>query len=155
MSRLTWDDLLIKNLSVSDCQEYLSHWDWLITGTFAPEFLSKFGNWFLRRPEGRVEMLDVFSGMVTPVAESHAEFVDVVNAPSWQELYLHSELVYQLHQQGKVPNTGECYALRPHPALGGPNPLAGDPVDPKFVMVMDIAVWQSLCSGFVRPKNVD
>lgn len=153
MRRLTWDDLLIQNLSASDCTEYLSHWDWLIAGTFAPEFLSKFGNWFLRRPEGHVEILDVFSGNISIIADSHAQFADLVNTPWWQELYLHSELVYQLHEGGKIPDAGQCYALAPHPAQGGPNPLAGDPIDPKFIMVMDIAVWQSLCSGFVRPKT--
>ena len=64
----------------------------------------------------------------------------------WQEVYLLSELVYQLHQEAKIPGPGQCYALCPHPALGGPNPANGDAVDPKYVMVMDVTVWESLCA---------
>ena len=91
-------------------------------------------------------MLDVFTGDLQLVAETYDDFVEKVNTQLWQEVYLFSELVVQLHEAGKVPGPGQCYALCPHPALGGPNPGNREIVDPKFVMVMDIAVWQSLCA---------
>jgi hypothetical protein len=100
-----------------------------VVGRVGPAFASKFGFLFLRRPEGQVEMLDVFTGQLTQ-----------------QEVYLLSEVVYQLHQAGKVPGPGQCYALCPHPALGSPNPANGEAIDPRFVMVMDMPVWQSLCA---------
>jgi hypothetical protein len=136
---------LIGDISPDDCVRWLLPWSPVLGGRVAPTFMSKFGTWFLRRPEGQVEMLDVFTGEVSRVADTYDRFVAEVNDRSWQEVYLLSELVFRLHQEGKVAGPGQCYALAPHPALGGPNPLAGDPVDTRFVMVMDIGVWQHLC----------
>jgi hypothetical protein len=121
----------------------------------APEFLTKFGSWFLRRPEGHVEMLDVLTGTIGKVADTHEEFVRLVNEPVWQEAYLLSELVNELHQHGTVPGPGRCYALAPHPALGGPNPANGEWVDPRFVMLMDIGLWQTVCAQALQDIGRD
>lgn len=143
--RLTWADLLIDDIAADDFRRWLLPWSPAIGGRIAPAFMSKFGTWFLRRFEGHVDMLDVFSGEVVRMADTYEEFVAEVNERRWQEAYLLSELVFQLHKVGKVAGPGQCYALAPHPALGGPNPLRGEPVDPRFVQVMDIRVWQHLC----------
>jgi hypothetical protein len=148
--QLTWDDLLIQDIAQDNFQLWMSEWTGLIDGQIAPAFMSKFGTWFLRRPEGHVEMLDVFTGAVERVADSYEQFIAEVNQPWWQEAYLLSELVLRLHEEGKIPGPGQCYALAPHPALGGPNPMLDDPIDPRFVLVMDIGIWQSLCSQAVR-----
>jgi hypothetical protein len=146
MSRLTRADLLIDDISADQFRDWISPWSGIVTGTVAPAFMNKFGFWFLRRPEGRVEMLDVFSGELSRAADTYAEFIREVNERQWQEIYLFSELVFDLHDAGKVPGHGQCYALCPHPALSGLNPAMGDRIDPQFVMVMDVAVWQSLCA---------
>lgn len=146
MTRLTWADLLIEDITPDEFRDWMAPWSGVVGGLVAPAFLNKFGSWFLRRPEGHVEMLDVFTGLLHRVAATYEEFVREVNEPWWQEVYLLSELVYQLHEAGKVPGPGQCYALAPHPALGGPNPTNGEAVDPRFVMVTDIAVWQSICA---------
>jgi hypothetical protein len=144
--KLTWDDLLIEDIGAEDFACWMESWRGFISGGVAPVFLNKFGCWFLRRPEGPVDMLDVFTGEVERIAETYEAFTADVNDPAWQEVYLLSGLVYDLHQSGIVPGPGECYALAPHPALGGPNPFLGEAVDPRFVMTMDIAAWQSICS---------
>ena len=149
MSRLTWADLLIDDITPDQFRDWIAPWTRVVGGTVAPAFLSKFGVWFLRRPAGAVEMLDVFSGHMQQVADDYEAFVREVNEQWWQEVYLLSELVYQLHEAGKVPGPGQCYALAPHPALGGPNPANGEAVDPQFVQVMDVVVWQSLCAQFL------
>ena len=149
MSRLTWADLLIDDITPDQFRDWLAPWAGVVGGTVAPAFLSKFGFWFLRRPAGAVEMLDVFTGQLQEVADSYEAFVREVNEQWWQEVYLLSELVLQLHDAGKVPGPGQCYALAPHPALGGPNPAIGEVIDPRFVQVMDVVVWQSLCVQFL------
>jgi hypothetical protein len=55
-------------------------------------------------------------------------------------------LISQLHDAGKVPGPGQCYALAPHPALGGPNPYTGGAVNTRFVTITDVVVWQSICA---------
>lgn len=146
---LTWDDLIIEQITQEQFQRWIEPWTGIVTGRVAPVFLSKFGTWFLRRPEGHVEMLDVFTGAAERMANRYEDFVAEVNQQWWQEVYLLSELVLRLHDAGKVPGPGQCYALAPHPALGGPNPLNGDEIDPRFVMLMDVFVWQSVSSQAV------
>jgi hypothetical protein len=145
MSPLTWADLLIQDITPENCHLWLNAWTGRIGGRVSPIFLNKFGSWFFRRPEGHIDMLDVFNGALQKIADSYEEFQREVNEQWWQEVYLLSELVRELHQQGKIPGPGQCYALAPHPALGGRNPANGERVDPRFVMVMDIVVWQSVC----------
>mgnify|MGYP006969391880 CR=1 FL=1 len=144
--RLAWADLLIENIGPNQFRDWIAPWSGVVGGRMAPAFMNKFGSWFLRRPEGQVEMLDVFTGQLKRAADTYDAFVREVNEQWWQETYLLSELVYQLHEAGKVSGPGQCYALAPHPALGGPNPANGDVVDPKFVLVTDIPVWQSICA---------
>jgi hypothetical protein len=146
MSRLTWTDLLIEDITPDHFRDWLALWGGVVVGRVAPTFASKFGFLFLRRPEGSVEMLDVFTGQFARVAETYDAFARDVNEPWWQEVYLLSELVHRLHQAGKVPGPGQCYALCPHPALGGPNPANAEAVDPRLVMVMDVVVWQAVCA---------
>jgi hypothetical protein len=146
MARLTWDDLLIQDITPEQFRQWIYPWPSVVTGRVAPAFMSKFGWWFLRRPEGHVDALDVFTGRLERIADGYDEFIREVNEPWWQETYLFSELVFQLHQADKVPASGQCYALAAHPALGGPNPFDGALVDPSFVTVVDIIVWQSICA---------
>lgn len=146
MSQLTWADLLIDDFTPDLCRAWIAPWHGVVDGTFAPAFLNKFGFWFIRRQSGPVEMLDVYTGHLQQVADSYESFVRDVNEQWWQEVYLLSEHVAELHAIGKVPAPGQCYALAPHPAMGGPNPFNGDAIDPRFVLIVDIVVWQAICA---------
>lgn len=145
MIKLTWSDLLVEEVSPDDLMSWLRPWSQVIGGSVALVFMNKFGVWFLRRPEGPVDMLDVLSGNLISVAESYDQFVERVNDPAWQETFLLSKLVYRLHEEGKIPAAGQCYALAPHPAFGTPNPMKGEPLDTQHVMVLPIKVWQHFC----------
>ncbi len=146
MIKLTWTDLIVENITPQDFERWLQPWAPVLGGgPIAPVFLSKFGTWFLRRPAGHVEMLDIFTGEVARRADTYAEFVAEVNKVWWQEAFLLSKLVYRLHEEGKVPGPDECYGLAPPPALGGPNPLRDEPFETRFIMVLPINVWQHLC----------
>jgi hypothetical protein len=143
--KLTWSDLIIEDLPSDELAALLAPWSFVLEGRVAPIFLNKFGSWFFHRPSGCIDLLDVLTANVETVAPSHEAFVARVNERSWQEEYLLSRLVYELHGAGKIPGPNECYALAPHPALGGPNPQLGEPVQLEYVMVMSLRLWQSFC----------
>ncbi|HYE74906.1 MAG TPA: T6SS immunity protein Tdi1 domain-containing protein [Blastocatellia bacterium] len=144
--KLTWDDLLIQNFPKDKAASWISEWAPLISGTFYPVFMSKFGDWFLRRPDGTIELLDVLEGTLQTIARTESEFVARVNNVQWQEEYLLSWLVYQLHEDGKIPAEGECYGFAPHPTFGGQ-------LNRQNVMVLEIGVWQSICSQTFYPRQ--
>ena len=89
------------------------------------------------------------TGQLERIAETYDDFIREVNEQWWQEMFLLSKLVFHLHEAGKVPEPGQCYAIVPHPALGGPNPANGDAVDLRFVTVMDMGTWQFICAQFL------
>jgi hypothetical protein len=101
--------------------------------------MSKFGDWFLRRPDGNTDELSVIEGTYSTVASTPQEFTSLVNTQAWQEKHLLSLLVSQLHERGTIPGPGQCYAFAPHPALLGR-------IDIERVMLMDIGVWQHICA---------
>jgi hypothetical protein len=143
--KLTWSDLIIDGLPSDELAALLAPWSFVLQDRVAPIFLNKFGSWFLQRPSGCVDVLDVLTASIETVAPSHDAFVARVNERNWQEEYLLSRLVYDLHHAGKIPGPKECYALAPHPALGGPNPQLGELVQLDHITVMSLRLWQSLC----------
>jgi hypothetical protein len=146
--KLTWADLLIQNLSEADTRTWLGYWPGEVACRVTPVFLSKFGDWFLRRPDGGTDELSVIEGTYSSVATTPDEFSALVNTPSWQEDHLLLSRVLQLHERGVIPQPGQCYGFAPHPALSGR-------IDIASVMLVDIGVWQHICSQlFVPPHGI-
>jgi hypothetical protein len=137
--KLTWDDLLIQSISPETAATCLAMWSPLVQGRVAPVFMSKFGDWFLRRPDGSTAELSVIEGTFNTIARTPEEFSGCVNMQEWQEVHLLSRQVHELHQRGLVPGPGQCYAFAPHPTFSGRIDLAR-------VMLMGIPVWQSICA---------
>ena len=137
--KLTWDDLLIQDISESNAKTWLGYWSHLVTGRVAPLFMSKFGDWFLRRPDGATDELSVIEGTYSTVASTPEEFSSLVNSQNWQEDHLLSLQVFQLHERGIIPLPDQCYAFAPHPIFSGR-------IDIAHVMLMDIGVWQNICA---------
>jgi hypothetical protein len=137
--KLTWDDLLIQKFSESDGCKWLGYWTGMIPGQVTPVFMSKFGDWFLRRPDGGTDELSVIEGTYSSVASTPEEFNSLVNTQSWQEQHLLSFHVAQLHERGMIPQANQCYGFAPHPALLGR-------IDIQRVMLMNINVWQYICA---------
>jgi hypothetical protein len=148
--KLTWDDLLIQNVEDDVLQRTLRPWSFALQGECGLVFLNRFGSWFLRRRDGSVDLLDVFDGSVRQVCAPDERFEQHVNTLAWQERYLLSLTVFDLHAAGKVARGTQCYAIAPHPALGGPNPSLGQALKPEFTLVVDLEVWQSLCRQSLR-----
>lgn len=137
--KLTWDDLLIQGIPESDTVKWLGYWSGIVSGKVAPVFMSKFGDWFLRRPDGGTDELSVIEGTYLSVASTPEAFASLVNTQKWQERHLLSFQVAQLHERRLIPGPGQCYAFAPHPALL-------NRIDVDKVMLMDIGVWQHICA---------
>jgi hypothetical protein len=136
-TKLTWDDLLIEAPDLDP--GILAHgWAWLVTGQFRAIAASKFGDWFLERPDGAIQMLDAVEGTLEQVASSYSEFRDRINTREKQEEWLLSELVFTLHEKNMVPSRGECYSFKLPLVLGGKAESAN-------VEVCDFRLWVSLC----------
>lgn len=137
--KLTWNDLLIQDISDHDAHTWLGYWSHLVTGRVAPLFMSKFGDWFLRRPDGATDELSVIEGTYSTLASTPEKFNSLVNSQDWQEVHLLSLQVAQLHERGVIPQAGECYAFAPHPLFSGR-------IDIDHVMIMQIGAWQNICA---------
>ena len=109
--------------------------------------MSKFGDWFLRHPNGATSELSVIEGTVRQVASTPEEFDTFVNWRDWQEQHLLSLLVFSLHERNIIPSKRECYGFAPHPALSGK-------IDIEHVVVTKIGAWQAICSQtFGKPTS--
>jgi hypothetical protein len=75
---------------------------------------------------------------------TYDEFTAFLNTVEWQEEYLLSRQVFALHEAGLIASGTECYAV-PHPGQGFPDPRAEGGLNPRFVRVLDLKVWQSIC----------
>jgi hypothetical protein len=144
--KTTWDDLLIQNIAPAEAARCLGLWSHLVHGRVAPVFMSKFGDWFLRRPDGSTVELSVIEGTFETVAQTPQEFSALANTQDWQELHLLSLHVHALHQRGLVPGPGQCYGFAPHPAFTGK-------IDVSTAMVMDILVWQSISAQMFTART--
>jgi len=137
MARLTWDDLLIEGTDLDP--EILAHgWAWLVKGEYRAIAASKFGDWFLERPDGTVQMLDAIEGTLEQVASSFNEFRELINMQARQEEWLLSELVFTMHEKNVIPSRGECYSFKLPLVLGGK-------AESQNVEVCDFRIWVSIC----------
>ncbi len=148
--KLTWDDLLIQKFHEPDTWKWLGYWSGKVDGQVAPVFMSKFGDWFLRRPDGSTDELSIIEGTYSKIASTPEEFTRLVNTQVWQEQHLLSRLIAQLYERGMIPPDGKCYGFAPHPALIGR-------IDIGRATLMNIEVWQWICaqhfnSGLARSK---
>lgn len=144
--KLTWDDLLIQEIQAADAQQWIEPWSHMLPESFAPVVMSKFGDWFLRRPDGSTDELSVIEGTLRRVASTPEEFIANVNCTEWQEVHLHSSHVAQLHRRGMVPSAGQCYGFAPHPIFTGR-------IEIKEARIMSIRVWQSIAAqSFVHTR---
>jgi hypothetical protein len=144
--KLTWDDLIIQGIAGKDIQDWIAPWSHLLAGKFSLVFVSKFGDWFLRRPDGSTDELSVIEGTLQRITATPEEFVEIVNQTEWQERHLLSYHVAQLHERGLIPGVGECYGFAPHPILTGR-------IDFDTARIMTIPVWQYIAAQSCSQLN--
>jgi hypothetical protein len=138
-----------------EVERWFDAWEGLLPRGLAGEsrtvlFASRFGTLFFARPDGSCHMLDVFFGEVQEVASDAATLGEFLREPSWLETYLLAASVRALAVAGVVARGTECYAIAPHPAVGGPDPWAEPVLSPASIMVLEGARWQEQCVAFLR-----
>jgi hypothetical protein len=148
-------DLLIDAAAHPGIADWFAAWDTILPRGLAgelrePLFASRFGTLFYARQNGTCVMLDVFFGDVQELAPDVATLTEFARNPAWQETYLLAASVRALHAEGVVAGGTECYAIAPHPAVGGPDPWAEEVLDPAAIMVLEGGPWQELCVDFLR-----
>ena len=109
-----------------------------VKGEYRAIAASKFGDWFLERPDGTVQMLDAIEGTLEQVASSFNEFRELINMQARQEEWLLSELVFTMHEKNVIPSRGECYSFKLPLVLGGK-------AESQNVEVCDFRIWVSIC----------
>lgn len=85
-----------------------SSWDWLVAGPFTPLLFSALGDMFFEKKSGGVFWLNTGTGEVSHIAESVAQFQELLATEIVEEWFLPS-LIEELHKAGKAPNEGCCY----------------------------------------------
>ncbi len=150
-----FSDLLIDADAYPEIADWFAVWDAILPAGLAgeprtPLFASRFGTLFYARPDGSCHMLDVFFGEVQELAPDAATLALFLREPAWQETYLLAASVRALAAAGTVAHGTECYAIAPHPAVGGPDPWAETVLDPAAIMVLEGARWQEQCVDFLR-----
>jgi hypothetical protein len=151
--KLDWPDLIVERFGEDGGLAWLAPWWDIVVSRVAVIFMNKFGCWFLQRPSGEVQLLNVFTGTLETIASSHQEFSSRVNTKGWQEANLLVQLVAALHHEGKIPAPNQCYAVALHTAIGGPNPMSGEIINVNHVMVMETEIWQSICVQALRRRK--
>jgi hypothetical protein len=114
---IDWSRLLIRT-DRPDTPEMLGYWEWLIGREFHPLVMSKFGDWFLASPDGRVHRLDLLTGTCTRIADSVGEFEQLMVQPDNLDTWFLLPWCYALHEAGLVPGEDQCYGFKVPPKLG-------------------------------------
>lgn len=114
-----WNRLLIRT-DRPDIPEMLSCWEWLIGRDKHPLVMTKFGDWFLADPEGRVHYLDLLEGTCTRVAASVAEFEQSMQEPEKLDAWFMLVFCDALYSAGHDPGEDQCFGFKVPPRLGAP-----------------------------------
>jgi hypothetical protein len=118
-----------------DTPDMLRCWEWLIGRDKHPLVMTKFGDWFLVDPEGRVHWLDLMEGTCTRVADSVAAFQQLMVEEKQLDNWFLLGWCYRLHDEGLIPGEDQCFGFKVPPRLGAP-------VDLSNVDVANLASYQ-------------
>jgi hypothetical protein len=136
---MDWDDVTIKR-DEADFERILKQWwRWALGKDYRPILMTVFGDWFLTDETGKISLLDLLDGAVDPVANSLEELKRKMLEPTTRDQWFLPGFVTAMQSLHGDRPTGQCFAYKLHPIIGGQ--LASS-----NLMLLDIEVWQSLCS---------
>ena len=93
-----------------------SSWGWLLAEPFTPLLFSSLGDMFFESSSGRVYWLNTGTGQVSEVAESAAQFKEMLRTEIANDWFL-PPLVEKLRAAGKVAGPGCCYTFATLPVF--------------------------------------
>lgn len=108
---VTWNDIAFQ-LESSVAQAAATEWSWLVAEPWTPLVCSMVGGMFLEKSNGTVHWLDTGTALVEQVANSRADFEQVMKAsPALVDEWFLPPLIERLHAAGKKAGAGECYGF--------------------------------------------
>ncbi|RKG51584.1 DUF1851 domain-containing protein [Corallococcus sp. AB011P] len=99
-------------------QRLLADWAWLVDGPCYPLAATLFGDAFLLRPSGEVQLLDALEGNLKTVAPSLKEFEALLKSEQGRELLM-AQMAELLWNKEVRPQPDECYGYQVPPIFGG------------------------------------
>lgn len=145
-----WSRLLIRTNRL-DTPEMLRCWEWLIGRDKHPLVMTKFGDWFLADPEGRVHWLDLMEGAFTRVADSIARFQQLMVEEEQLDNWFLLGWCYRLYDEGMIPGEDQCFGFKVPPRLGAPVDLSNIEV----ANLMSYQVWMAEIAKIPPGTEVD
>jgi hypothetical protein len=118
-----WGKLLIRT-DGPEIPEMLGYWDWKTGPGYHPLVMSKFGDWFLADPQGKVHWLELLEGTFNCVANSVEEFEQLMVQTAKLNEWFWLPWCYKLHDDGLIPQEGQCFGFKVPPKLGAPADLS-------------------------------
>lgn len=116
---MTLDDLTV-NFQHLQRETMLSDWTWLLGASALPVLITAVGNAFVQDPSsGEIKLLDVGSADLVPVAESTAEFEEMLAQQEFVAKFFDAQLVGELLNSGKTLAVGELFGFKRLPTMGG------------------------------------
>jgi len=137
-----WSRLLIRT-NRPDTRDMHGFWAWLIGRDKHPLVMTKFGDWFLADPEGRVHWLDLLEGTCTQVANSVAAFEQLMDQRDQLDNWFMLPWCYRLHDEGLNPGEDQCFGFKIPPRLGAPVELSN-------VEVANLMAYQAWISEIAK-----
>lgn len=136
-------------------------WQWLVPGQWKPFLCSMIGGIFFEEGSG-VYWLESGTGLVERIAADVAEFESIVRSdPDKVDEWFLPPLVEKLHDAGKRPGPGQCYAFMTLPVFAeGKYEIDNLVVAPAHMQLAEIAsIHEQLgdipSGGQVQIKIVD
>ena len=94
-----------------DVERLLEQWRWLCPGPKKLVARSVFGDLFLRDESGQVLRLDVSVGKLDKIADSEAEFRDVIEDPQKRDVWFGETDERGFAAKGLSPDVDQCIAF--------------------------------------------
>ena len=102
-----------------DWQRVLQHWAWLLADRleFNVWILNRFGDLFVRLPDGSIWMLCTGSGTFRMAAPSKGAFAEMVEGEDRLESWFMPSLIEELEAAGRTLGERQCYGFTVPPGF--------------------------------------